>query len=122
MSFNTDFSSSIKRTDEDVKEGIKIFLEMAVEKIKEILPAGGRGAEALTAFNPYSIDIRQILADNGIYMRAHTPDGCGDYDWLCVEGLHCYIFNVGGLTSKEITIQKIKQILYEYNVQHSFPI
>jgi len=122
LSFNMDFSSFFKRADNEVKEKFNQYLELLVNKMEEILPGIVNTGSALGRFNSNSIDIRQILAEGGIRMRAHTTDGCGDYDWLCAEGPHCYIYNIGGPTSKQKTINKIKKILYEFNLKNSCPI
>ena len=63
------------------------------------------------------IDIRQILSDNGIYMRA-SPDKLlcrynpkGDYDWCISEGPNGYIFNASPQVQR-----KIKDTLTGYTI------
>ncbi|MFH1100442.1 MAG: alkaline phosphatase family protein [Methanobacteriota archaeon] len=63
------------------------------------------------------IDIRQILADQGIHMRA-SPDvflrrynSRGDYDWCISEGPNGYIYNASVETQ-----QRIKDILLRYSI------
>ena len=66
------------------------------------------------------IDLRQVLAAQGIEMRAsqgrffHRYNGRGDYDWCISEGPNGYIFNV----SPEVQ-QQIKTILTQYTIQEN---
>ena len=63
------------------------------------------------------IDIRQILADNNIHMRA-SPDKflCrynphGDYDWCISEGPNGYIFNASAQVQHDI-----KEVLMQHTI------
>ena len=66
------------------------------------------------------IDIRQILEDNGIHMRAsmgrllHRYNPQGHYDWCISEGPNAYIYNAEPSVQEEI-----KQILLDYTIQEN---
>ncbi|MEM0492346.1 MAG: alkaline phosphatase family protein [Candidatus Thermoplasmatota archaeon] len=71
----------------------------------------------LPAAERLDIDIRQILADHGIHMRAGTGgffnryNPRGDYDWMVSEGPNGYVYNASVETQ-----QRIKDILTNYTI------
>jgi outer membrane protein assembly factor BamB/arylsulfatase A-like enzyme len=64
----------------------------------------------------FSVDVRKILNDTGIDMRAddtsfHAYNASGWYDWCCSEGPDVYIYNVS-----PNYVQTIKSILENYAI------